>query len=119
MIAILAMRASIARDRLSLCGRHHRQLTGLHDDAALAVDDDVVIVEPVLADLHRGRPTHSVHPERHGHRHVAAQHREKRVRSFGSPSYTPTPAAVSVEFMRIRPPTFTVSTQQVRAGELQ
>ena len=41
------------RDSSATARRHHRQLAGLHHDAALAVDDGVVLVEPVLTDLHR------------------------------------------------------------------
>src|SRR3954451_25190209 len=33
--------------------RHQRELAGLHDDATLAVHDQVVLVEPFLPDLRR------------------------------------------------------------------
>ena len=67
MIAILAtvkalQTAATARystPGASRTGRHHGELATLHHDAALAVDDDVVFVEPVLADLGRGAQTRS------------------------------------------------------------
>src|SRR6201997_1828748 len=110
-IAILAMPLSMAdrdgfRDKQAarrlLRRRHHGQLAGLHPDAALAVDDGVVLVEPVLPDLHAGadhpqpavrrqcaqvggeldgrRPAGAVQAKRHRRRHISTHQREQHVR---------------------------------------
>ena len=109
MIAILAMSESIADGTARRCywaayraAGHHRQLARLRHDAARLVDDEVVLVEPVLPDLDAaadhsqpaiggqspkergqldgGRPAGAFHREGHRRRHIAAHQREQRVR---------------------------------------
>ena len=93
MIAILAMPESIADGSARRCywavyraaRRHHRQLARLRHDAAQAVDDDVVLVEPVLPDLDAGadhsqpavgRQSPKERGELDGRRPAGAFHRE-------------------------------------------